>query len=269
MTSIHTDDGLQGAPVIETVTSRGRVRKAKAINFGDSDDDFEDDDDFSDDDAMRRKKKGAGRAGPAGQGQQQQQAWGGIIEPPQPSNEPLEFTVEKILSWQPYTEEEHQEVAAGQGEAAAAAAAAAKEKDYWLVKWKGRSYLHVSWETRGGLLMHDPMTDQKIKRFEQSMLKSKGPHWKDVMEEEMKERKGPELPEPEFTEVHRVIACETPFVNIGVVARQLRRQRHALWLDEQAIGLLGPVSASPPLPSLPPFLLSLPPSLLLLLEGEP
>jgi hypothetical protein len=50
----------------------------------------------------------------------------------------------------------------------------------------------------------------------------------------MKERKGPELPEADLTEAQRVIGCETAFAPIAAVARQVRRQRHALWLDEQA-----------------------------------
>jgi hypothetical protein len=113
------------------------------------------------------------------------------------------------------------------------------KEDFWLVKWRNKSFMHISWETREGMLQHDHNADNRIRRYDNAMIKQRGEDWKREVLEEMREAGGPELPEPELTEIQRIIACERPDVNFKVIARELRRQRAAAVegdSDEEAEG---------------------------------
>lgn len=226
------------------VTSRGRV--VKKVKNLDADDDsiFEDEEDDYSDEGPR--KGGGGYAG-------------AVIGPPLPHGMASMSAVEKILAWRLYTPRGTEDGRGGEPQVEEHGEEKSPpngKEDYWLVKWKDKSYLHVRWETRAGLLRQDSSADQKLKRFEKQMVKLRGPAWREVLLEDRREnpKESPDWIEPEVTEVHRVIACETGYVNLQVLVRQVRRKRHALLVDEQAgeAGRDGAMGQALPVP-LPPL----------------
>jgi chromodomain-helicase-DNA-binding protein 7 len=87
--------------------------------------------------------------------------------------------------------------------------------EMYLVKWRGQSYLHVSWEMKGDIERVDPQGKVKIKRFLQSPLppllfgdasKVKGgdDDDDDLEEDDI------EYFNPDYSEIHRIISCDTP-----------------------------------------------------------
>ena len=86
--------------------------------------------------------------------------------------------------------------------------------EMFLIKWRGMSYIHVSWEMKRDIERVDAQGKVKIKRFLQSPLpplifgdpsKADGSTNEDGSEEE-----DIEYFNPEYAEIHRVISCDTP-----------------------------------------------------------
>ena len=66
-----------------------------------------------------------------------------------------------------------------------------KREDVYLIKWRGRSYLHCSWETKRDLERFDHSTQAgaargKISRYAQNQSLTLGQNWKKVLEDERK-----------------------------------------------------------------------------------
>lgn len=129
-----------------------------------------------------------------------------------------------------------------------------------LVKWRGRSHLHCSWERASDIQRLDPSNNtarNKIRRFYQSQEVSFGPEWKKVLEEEhltalkihshgvaagaaADEEVEPdeEYFTPQCLELERVLACDENELNMEVLAKQralnLRAEQAALRRREEA-----------------------------------
>lgn len=97
---------------------------------------------------------------------------------------------------------------------------------WFLIKWRGKSYIHASWERQSDLEVVDPNGKSKIKRFlQQSFLP---PAILGLTKEEIAKSKEadneddedsePEPDEieyfhPDMADVQRIIACDTPAVS--------------------------------------------------------
>ena len=140
-----------------------------------------------------------------------------------------------------------------------------EREEVYLIKWRGRSYLHCSFETEKDLEFFDQSPQQggaraKMSRFLQAQVLSHGPDWKTVLEEERRASSTPhthhhgpdcsaavssgtnpanenEVDEedyfsPLFLEVDRIIGCDEKLVDRQVLARQralnIRAEREAL-----------------------------------------
>jgi SNF2 family DNA or RNA helicase len=93
-------------------------------------------------------------------------------------------------------------------------------EEMFLVKWKGLSYLHASWERKEDLDQVDPNAKLKLKRF---LLT---PQLPGIMGEEPSRNEGKEDEDvenadedevqyfnPDMVEVQRIISCDTPAVH--------------------------------------------------------
>jgi len=125
-----------------------------------------------------------------------------------------------------------------------------------LVKWRGRSHMHCSWERASDIQRLDPSTSStarhKIRRFYQSQEISYGANWKQVLEEERAtavaihshglsgiadnkssspsamtttaaEDEADEVEEhfsPQCLEIERILACDENEMNMEVLAKQ-------------------------------------------------
>jgi hypothetical protein len=87
--------------------------------------------------------------------------------------------------------------------------------EMYLIKWRGMSYIHVSWELKGDIERVDLQGKVKIKRFLQSPLppqifgdpsKAEGSGNEDGLDEE----EDIEYFNPDYAEIHRIISCDTP-----------------------------------------------------------
>ncbi|RLN74945.1 hypothetical protein BBJ28_00017162, partial [Nothophytophthora sp. Chile5] len=79
----------------------------------------------------------------------------------------------------------------------------------YLIKWKGFSYMHCSWETKEVLLELDPLTNkQKIKRFHEKEQHRHHHHHRHPEEGDEDSLAIDELEyyNPEYLEIHRIIA---------------------------------------------------------------
>jgi len=142
-----------------------------------------------------------------------------------------------------------------------------EREEVYLIKWRGRSYLHCSFETEKDLEFFDQSPQQggaraKMSRFLQAQVISHGPNWKTVLEEERRasstphtHHHGPDSSSaavssasnpaydndevddedyfsPLFLEVDRIIGCDEKLVDRQVLARQralnIRAEREAL-----------------------------------------
>jgi hypothetical protein len=118
-----------------------------------------------------------------------------------------------------------------------------EREEVFLVKWRGKSHLHVSWERDADIIRFDQSKStarSKIQKFVQSQELAFGPNWKQVLEEE---RSGTpavhphgesdaaaeevasnagddELYPPAFTEVERIMACDESEMDISLFAKQ-------------------------------------------------
>jgi SNF2 family DNA or RNA helicase len=149
---------------------------------------------------------------------------------------------------------------------------AAEREEVFLVKWRGRSYVHCSWERQCDLEKYDQSAQQgavrgKITKFVQSQVMALGHNWKKVLEDSRKAQSSPaththhlhnpignekktaerkildeEVDEedyftPVFLEVDRIIGCDENELDMNVLARQralnIRAEREALKMREQ------------------------------------
>lgn len=191
----------------------GRGRK-KAQAYMDADDDYDDYDD-----------EGTGRGGKTRQPVQS------IPFPPK-EGDPSWGLVDKVVAWKPWYGEE---LAPGQQPPDPAV-----YDDIYLIKWKYKSYLHVNWVTRDLVLNYDPGCEIKLKRFDQSMVKTKGDNWREVTRLEIAQCEAAgedyEFHDPEFLEVQRIVACEKPNPNMATIARRLRHMRAEELLEAENTG---------------------------------
>lgn len=134
----------------------------------------------------------------------------------------------------------------------AASTAAGSREEVLLVKWRGRSHMHCSWERASDVQRLDPSTSStarnKIRRFYQNQEITYGSNWKHVLEEErataasihshgisgIADNKTPsamaaaedeadEVEEhfsPQCLEIERVLVCDENEMNMEVLAKQ-------------------------------------------------
>lgn len=113
-----------------------------------------------------------------------------------------------------------------------------EEEEVLLVKWRGRSYMHCSWERRKDIERLDPSNNtarNKIRRYLQAQEVQLGPNWKKIVGEEeravttggVEENDGtPEMLEEEgyfpsqYIEVERILACDEGEMNLQIFAKQ-------------------------------------------------
>ena len=138
-----------------------------------------------------------------------------------------------------------------------------EKEDVLLIKWRGRSHLHCSWERPSDLERLDPTNNTakgKIKRYYQSQHTLLGRDWKKVLEEGRKasakshtvhsvipltkdggEAKREEDDEidfeedffpPDYIEVERIMACDENEMDMNIFARQRALN---LFSDKKAI----------------------------------
>jgi len=126
-------------------------------------------------------------------------------------------------------------------------------EDVLLIKWRGFSHIHCSWERPADLLKFDPTNTtakQKIKRFYMLQEMSLGINWKGVLEEGRKtasssgaidpsstekEEEGDEeiaFP-PEYMEVDRILSCDENEMDPKLFHNQLAKNR---MMQKQLLG---------------------------------
>jgi len=134
-------------------------------------------------------------------------------------------------------------------------------EEVFLIKWRGKSYKHCSWERATDLIKFDIASNStakgKINRFAQSQELSLGKNWKKLLEEG---RQGTAQPAPtadgvqpvedeeplgveeeeyfpsEYLEVERILFCDETEMSMDVFAKQrslnMLQQREALELQD-------------------------------------
>ena len=143
----------------------------------------------------------------------------------------------------------------------------AEREEVFLIKWRGRSYIHCSWERQCDLEKYDQSAQQgaargKISKFVQSQVMALGHDWKKILEdgrraqaipvphshhshnlidtskETAEETGSDEMLDdedyftPVFLEVDRIIGCDENELDMNVLTRQralnIRAERNAL-----------------------------------------
>jgi len=104
-----------------------------------------------------------------------------------------------------------------------------QREEVLLVKWRGRSYMHCSWERKRDLEKFDQSNNtakNKIRRFLQAQEVTFGIDWKGFLEGG-RSTPTPEggLPEEDIfpsqnTEVERILACDESEMNLSIFAKQ-------------------------------------------------
>lgn len=97
-----------------------------------------------------------------------------------------------------------------------------------LVKWRGRSYMHSSWERKKDLEKFDQSNNTargKIRRFVQSQEIAFGTNWKQVLIAERAAQSTQKANEeevfpPQYVEVERLLACDESEMNVEMFAKQ-------------------------------------------------
>jgi len=120
---------------------------------------------------------------------------------------------------------------------------ALQEKDreeVYLVKWRGRSHLHASWERGSDIIKYDQSKNtarHKIRRFVQSQEIMYGKNWRQVLEEERntaatihahgghastsdKDAVEEEYYPPACTEVERILVCDESEMDMSLYGKQ-------------------------------------------------
>jgi len=112
-----------------------------------------------------------------------------------------------------------------------------QKEDVLLVKWRGRSYVHCSWERKRDIEKFDLSNNtarNKIKRFYQNQEVAYGLDWRSVLENErtapvMTEGSVPEakavasedeLFPPQNLEIERILACDEREMDFKIFAKQ-------------------------------------------------
>ena len=123
-----------------------------------------------------------------------------------------------------------------------------EREEVLLIKWRGRSHLHCSWERSIDIQQHDPSPNNtargRIKRFFEKMVLEKGLRWKQILEEERApaHRKPPASGEtsllpnsttdtdvadvldeyfsPQCLEVERIMGCDESEMSMELFAKQ-------------------------------------------------
>jgi len=129
----------------------------------------------------------------------------------------------------------------------------ATREEVVLVKWRGRSYMHCSWERASDIQRLDPSTSNiarnKLRKFYQSQEALYGPNWKQVLEEqrmtaaaihshgttghadktspsrtitisELSEDQDDEYFSSQYLEIERILACDENEMNMDVLSNQ-------------------------------------------------
>ena len=140
-----------------------------------------------------------------------------------------------------------------------------EREEVFLVKWRGRSYMHCSWERQSDLEKYDQSGQQgaargKISRFVQNQVMSLGHNWKKVLEDGRRAQAAPSAhahhshphptssggsvnlakvvdgednPDEEeyfpslYLEVDRIIGCDENKLDMNILARQRALNRRA------------------------------------------
>lgn len=105
-----------------------------------------------------------------------------------------------------------------------------------LIKWRGRSHLHCSWERASDVQRLDPSASNtakaKFKKFYQGQESAFGSAWKHVLEADQKQSARRDLDEidtgdnveeyfsPQFLEIERVVACDENSMDMELFAKQ-------------------------------------------------
>lgn len=137
---------------------------------------------------------------------------------------------------------------------------AREREEVFLVKWRGRSYMHCSWERQCDLEKYDQSGQQgaargKISRFVQNQVMSLGQNWKKVLEDDRRAQAAPpahthhshthpasfgvgnsvnssnsiacdddvddeEYFPPLYLEVDRIVGCDENKLDMNILARQ-------------------------------------------------
>lgn len=130
-------------------------------------------------------------------------------------------------------------------------------EEVFLIKWRGKSYKHCSWERATDLIKFDVASNNsakgKISRFAQSQEMALGKNWKKLLEEGRRgtaqpttdandeevveaEQEEEEFFPSEYLEVERILLCDETEMSMDVFARQrylnLKAQREEL-LEQQ------------------------------------
>jgi SNF2 family DNA or RNA helicase len=126
-----------------------------------------------------------------------------------------------------------------------------EREEVLLVKWRGRSHMHCSWERRKDLEKFDPSNNtakNKIRRFFHGQEVAIGNDWKKVLENERVSNADPveaqdgineeeEFIPPQYLEVERILACDENEMDLNVMAKQralnLRTEQEALRKREE------------------------------------
>lgn len=105
-----------------------------------------------------------------------------------------------------------------------------KTEEVLLVKWRGRSYMHTSWERKKDLEKFDHSNNTargKIRRYIQAQEVAYGKDWKQVLsmgsaptEDDGQTGAEDELFPPQFLEVERLLACDESEMNMAMFAKQ-------------------------------------------------
>lgn len=129
----------------------------------------------------------------------------------------------------------------------------ATREEVVLVKWRGRSYMHCSWERASDIQRLDPSTSNiarnKLRKFYQSQEAMYGPNWKQVLEgqrmtaaaihshgtaghadktspartitiSELSEDQDEEYFSSQCLEIERILACDENEMNMDLLAKQ-------------------------------------------------
>lgn len=97
--------------------------------------------------------------------------------------------------------------------------------DRYLIKWRGKSYLHTSWERSVDLYKVDSTAKQKVKRYILLQEQTLGSGWKSILEESQEEEQ--HFP-PEMVEVERIITCDENEMDMNVFANQRKSNRKVM-----------------------------------------
>ena len=123
-----------------------------------------------------------------------------------------------------------------------------EREEVFLVKWRGQSYMHCSWERQCDLMKYDQSGQQEaaygeINQFVQNQVESIGQDWKRISEDSQQAARhceedldDAEYFSPLFLKVDRIIGCNQSALKMGFLARQralnLRVEREALKTQE-------------------------------------